>query len=65
MPCDCSRPRRALRLMAFAAVLLMTLALSAAALAAEAMDITEDCKFKTSGTKYKYTQMTDKKYTSK
>ena len=65
MPCDCSRPRRALRLLVFVAVLLMTLALSAAALAAEAMDITEDCKFKTSGTKYKYTQMTDKKYTSK
>ena len=43
MPCDCSRPRRALRLLAFAAVLLMTLALSAAALAAEGMVITEDC----------------------
>ena len=65
MTCDHNRPRRALRMLAFAAVLLLTLLLSAAALAAEAMDITEDCKFKTSSTKFKYTQMTDKKYTSK
>ena len=42
MPCDHNRPRRALRMLAFAAVLLLTLLLSAAALAAEAMDITED-----------------------
>ncbi len=35
-----------------------------AALAAEAMDITDQCKFKTNAGKLKYTQMTDKKYTS-
>ena len=35
-----------------------------AAFAAEAADITDLCKFKTTSSKYKYTQMTDKKYTS-
>ena len=48
------------------ALLLTLLMLLAAntALAAEAADITEDCKFKTTSSKFKYTQMTDKKYTS-
>lgn len=49
-----------------AALLLTLLMLCAAnaALAAEATDITDECKFKVSYTKFKYTQMTDKKYTS-
>ena len=34
------------------------------ALAAEAVDITDECKFKVAYTGRKYTQMTDKKYTS-
>ncbi len=48
------------------ALLLTLLMLGAAntALAAEAADITDLCKFKTTSSKYKYTQMTDKKYTS-
>ena len=43
--------------------LLMTLLMACAAnaaFAAEAADITEDCKFKTTASKFKYTQMTDK-----
>ena len=44
-------------------VLLLTLA-AGAALAVEATDITDECKFKVASTKYKYTQMTDNKYTS-
>lgn len=44
-------------------ILLMACAANAA-FAAEAADITEDCKFKTTSSKFKYTQMTDKKYTS-
>ena len=47
--------------------LLLTLLLLCAtctALAAEAVDITSDCKFKLCYTGRKYTQMTDKKYTS-
>ena len=43
---------------------LLMLCAAHAALAAEAADITDLCKFKTSSSKYKYTQMTDKKYTS-
>ena len=48
------------------ALLLTLLMLLAAytALAAEAADITDLCKFKTTQAKFKYTQMTDKKYTS-
>ena len=44
-------------------ILLMACAANTA-FAAEAADITEDCKFKTTSSKFKYTQMTDKKYTS-
>ena len=45
--------------------LLTLLALSlSVAFAAEANDITEDCKFKVCSSGRKYTQMTDKKYTS-
>lgn len=45
--------------------LLTLLALSlSVAFAAEANDITEDCKFKVCSSVRKYTQMTDKKYTS-
>ena len=49
-----------------AALLLTLLMLAAAnvALAAEAADITDDCSFKVSSTKFKFTQMTDKKYTT-
>ena len=43
--------------------LLMLLAANSA-LAAEAADITDLCKFKPSSTKFKYTQLTDKKYTT-
>ena len=43
---------------------LLTLFAATTALAAEAADITDDCKFTTTSSKYKYTQMTDKKYTS-
>ena len=43
--------------------LLMVLAANVA-FAVEAADITDQCKFKTTTSKYKYTQMTDKKYTS-
>lgn len=43
---------------------LVTVCAANAALAAEAADITELCKFKTTSSKYKYTQMTDKKYTT-
>ncbi len=48
------------------ALLLCLVLLCAAnvALAAEAADITDDCKFKVSSSKFKYTQMTDKKYTT-
>lgn len=50
----------------FTALLVALLMLCAAhvALAAEATDITDSCKFKTTTSKFKYTQMTDKKYTS-
>ena len=48
----------------FSAVLLIFLLTLGAAFAAEANDITDDCKFKVCGSKFKYTQMTDKKYTS-
>ena len=45
--------------------LLTLLALSlSVAFAAEANDITEDCKFKVCSSGRKYTLMTDKKYTS-
>ncbi len=47
--------------------LLLTLAVlgaANAALAAEAADITDECTFKPTYSKYKYTTMTDKKYTS-
>ena len=49
-----------------AALLLMLtiLCASTAALAADAMDITDQCAFKVSYAKYKYTQMTDKKFTT-
>ena len=43
--------------------LLMVLAANAAS-AVEAADITDDCKFSTTSSKYKYTQMTDNKYTT-
>lgn len=43
--------------------LLLTCAASFA-LAAEAVDVTSDCRFKVSYSSRKYTQMTDKKYTS-
>ncbi len=43
---------------------LFLLCLFPAAQASEAADITDQCKFKTTSSKYKYTQMTDKKYTS-
>ena len=49
-------------LIALLAALLMLGASSA--LAVEAADITDQCKFQTTSSKYKYTQMTDKKYTS-
>ena len=47
-------------------LLLALLLMSAAtlALAAEAVDITDECEFKVAYTGRKYTQMTDKKYTS-
>ena len=47
--------------------LLLTLLMACAAsfaLAAEAVDVTSDCRFKVSYSSRKYTQMTDKKYTS-
>ena len=44
-------------------ILLMMLAASTA-FAIEAADITDECKFKTTSSKYKYTQMTDNKYTT-
>ena len=44
-------------------ILLMTLAASTA-FAIEAADITDECKFKVTTSKYKYTQMTDNKYTT-
>ncbi len=44
--------------------LLLPMLMLSCALADEARDITADCKFKVASTKYKYTQMTDKKYTS-
>ena len=43
---------------------LLLLCASTAALAAEAVDITGECKFKVCYSGRKYTQMTDKKYTS-
>lgn len=43
---------------------LLMLCAATAALAAEAMDLTDECKFKVSYAKYKYTQMTDKKFTT-
>ena len=43
---------------------LLMLCAAQTAFAAEAADITDQCKFKTTSSKYKYTQMTDKKYTS-
>lgn len=45
-------------------VTLLLLCASSMALAAEAVDITDQCKFKVAYTDRKYTQMTDKKYTS-
>ena len=45
-------------------VMLLMLCASGAALAAEAVDITDECSFKVAYTGRKYTQMTDKKYTS-
>lgn len=45
--------------------LLILLGASAVALAAEAVDITQQCSFKVSYTAKKYTQMTDGKYTTK
>lgn len=50
-------------LAALALTLLLTL-LGGTALASEALDITKECKFKVCYTKYKYTQMTDGKYTT-
>ena len=43
---------------------LLMLCMAHTALAAEAADITDLCKFKPSSTKFKYTQLTDKKYTT-
>jgi len=43
---------------------LLLLCTASLALAAEAVDITDECKFKVAYTSRKYTQMTDKKYTS-
>ncbi|MBE5796469.1 MAG: hypothetical protein E7327_03720 [Clostridiales bacterium] len=43
---------------------LLLLCVTGLALAAEAVDITDECKFKVAYTGRKYTQMTDKKYTS-
>ena len=43
---------------------LLMLCIAHTALAAEAADITDLCKFKPSSTKFKYTQLTDKKYTT-
>ncbi len=45
-------------------MMVLMLCTANAALAAEAADITDQCKFQTTSSKYKYTQMTDKKYTS-
>ncbi len=45
-------------------VALLMLCAANVALAAEAADITDECKFKASSSKFKYTQMTDNKYTS-
>ena len=45
-------------------VTLLMLCMAHSALAVEAADITDECKFKTTSSKYKYTQMTDNKYTS-
>ncbi|MBQ8554491.1 MAG: phosphodiester glycosidase family protein [Clostridia bacterium] len=45
-------------------VTLLMIGASCTALAAEAVDITDECKFKVAYTGRKYTQMTDKKYTS-
>ena len=42
----------------------LMLCAASSALAAEAVDITEECSFKLCSTKRKYTMMTDKKYTS-
>ena len=42
----------------------LMLCAASSALAAEAVDITEECSFKLCSTKRKYTLMTDKKYTS-
>lgn len=47
-----------------AVVVMMALCISGMALAGEALDITKECKFKVSYTKFKYTQMTDGKYTT-
>lgn len=43
---------------------LLLLCAAQTALAAEAVDITDQCKFKTCYTAYKYSQMTDKKFTT-
>ncbi len=43
---------------------LLMLACATTALAAEAADITDVCKFKVASSKYKYTQFTDKKFTT-
>ena len=43
---------------------LLLLGTATLALAAEAVDITDECEFKVAYTSRKYTQMTDKKYTS-
>lgn len=48
----------------FMALLLLLLMSTSIAFAAEATDITEECKFKICSSGRKYTQMTDKKYTS-
>ena len=45
-------------------LVLTLLCVTTAALAAEAMDITEQCKFKVSYEKYKYTRMIDKQFTT-
>ncbi len=55
---------RKLRVLFTALLALLMTALCAMALAEEAADLTQRCKFKSSGTKFRYTQMTDGKYTS-
>ncbi len=50
------------KIAALAACLLLLL--TAVCAAEEAADLTDGCRFKSSGTKFKYTQMTDGKYTT-